>query len=191
MFVIPDDPTRYLLAIEVTSLRQWIYPANQKVYQLLHKAAVLSAALPEIAVLPVLVCRRGHLTVFRMASDLGFHVIDTNGIQWLPRLSTITEDAVKEVRSELGYDDLRFVDGPNKYLLKQFSEVLPQVTIARARRWRQIGSGFTDVYASLRSRLTDNEVFAGHELNDLRARVKEEIGKLPEADKGSRDPGGW
>jgi len=191
MFVMPDEAARYLLAIEVTSLRQWIYPANQKVYQLLHKAAILTEALPEIEVLPVLVCRRGHLTVFRMARDLGFHVIDTNGIQWLPRLSTITDEAVKEIRAELGYDDLRFADGPNKYLHKQFSEVVPNVAKARSRRWRQVGSRFGDIYGSLRSRLSDNEVFAGHELNELRARAKQEIHNLPVEDRGSRDAGGW
>lgn len=191
VFVLPKDQTRYLMAVEVTSLRQWVYPANKKVYQLLLKAAMLSTSLSDLALLPVLVCRRAHTTTFRMARDLGFHVIETNGTQWLPRISTINEAAVQEVRAELGYVDLRFLEGANPYLVKQFSTVIPATARERAKRWRQIGSRFSDLYSSLRGRLKDDQVIAGRDLNVLRKRAAAALADLPREDLGDSRNGGW
>jgi len=187
-----QDPREYLLVIEVKSLRSWIYPGSSRLFQLLHKAAMLSQSLPEVEILPVFICRRAHITTFRMARDLGFHVIDTLGIQWLPRLASIDEASVTEVRRELGYVDLRFADGPDKYLLKQFREVLPRVSSARVERWRLIGSQLNDQYRLLaQEQHPDEEFQGGQALRELRVLSGAMLRQLPDEDRGSRISGGW
>jgi hypothetical protein len=62
------------IPVEVKNLRDWMLPASPEVYQLLEKAAAVQAANPKAAIMPVLICRRVHFTLFRMAKDLGFFV---------------------------------------------------------------------------------------------------------------------
>ena len=65
------------IPVEVKNLQDWMLPASPEVYQLLEKAATVQAALPAAPIMPVLICRRAHYTLFRMAKDLGFFVIET------------------------------------------------------------------------------------------------------------------
>src|SRR5215217_3929630 len=55
--------------IEVKNVHHWIYPSSDELYQILDKASRLQVALPDVDFVPVLVCRRGHPTLFKMAKD--------------------------------------------------------------------------------------------------------------------------
>lgn len=145
------------VVIEVKNIREWIYPTSEALHQLLHKAAQLQLANPNESILPVIVCRRAHTTAFRMALDLGFHIVELRA-QFLPELSTIPEDQVVDVRKGLGYLDLRrYTTRPFKGAVKLTSNVLPKVAAARVKRWREVGSGMpVVVFAGLRDHRSTN-----------------------------------
>ena len=190
---LPDVKTPILLLVEVKSVRPWIYPSSGPLYQLLFKAATISALLPDFLVLPVFVCRRAHITTYRMARDLGFHVIDTLGIQWLPRLTSIQESAIVEVRQELGYVDLRFQKGPDPYLVKQFGSVIPAVAAQRSARWQLVGSHFAQIYRAMWTRVREVEgrTFYDYPLTELRQSARGRISQLPSELRGRSRIGGW
>jgi hypothetical protein len=67
-------------------------------------------ARPDAAVLPVLVCRRAHPTLFWMAKQLGFMIINMDR-QFIG--SRIDEAAHLEVHNELHFHDLTLGEGPS------------------------------------------------------------------------------
>src|SRR5450759_445853 len=73
-----------IVPIEVKNIREWMYPNRPELYQLLYKAAMLQQARPDQAFAPVLVCRRAHVTLFRMARDLGCFVAEARAQFVLP-----------------------------------------------------------------------------------------------------------
>jgi hypothetical protein len=192
-FFFDESGNRHFIAIEVKSLRQWVYPSTRKLYQLLYKSSLLAQELPETRVLPVLIARKAHITTYRMARDLGFHVIDTLGIQWLPRLASIEERTVAEVRNELGYADLRFATGANAYITKQFTEVIPSIATARSARWAAVGARLVDWYAAIwtDNLLPDEEPLDGSYINNVRDVARREIAQLPPNLRTEHRSGGW
>ena len=91
------------LLFEVKNLRSWIYPSSAELYQLLTKGLDLQGARPGDATVPVLVCRRASGTIYRMAKQLGFFVIEMDA-QWV---SDVEESQLDPLRVELYYHDLR------------------------------------------------------------------------------------
>jgi hypothetical protein len=91
--------------VEVKNVREWIYPRTQELYQLLAKSARVQQAHPDQKILPVLVCRKAHITTTFMAKELGFFVIQA-GRQFLPESSLIDPIALSEMTAELGISDL-------------------------------------------------------------------------------------
>lgn len=182
----------YVIPVEVKSLRPWIYPRDEKLYQLLYKAAMLADDLPDVHVLPVLVCRKAHFTLFRMARELGFHVVDTMLVQWLPQLEAVKEHHVIQVREGLGYVDIHIWDGTaNKYLVKQFATVIPREAERITKRWSQVGRHFAEDYVWLWDHRADQELPARRRrLNGLRAEVNRLVRGLPVDDRYLRE-GGW
>jgi hypothetical protein len=59
------------IPIEIKNIRDWVYPRSAEPYQLLHKAALLQRAAPEVNIMPVLVCRRVNHTLRFLAQRLG------------------------------------------------------------------------------------------------------------------------
>jgi hypothetical protein len=182
----------FVIPVEVKSLRPWIYPRDEKLYQLLYKGAMLSDDLPGVEVLPVLVCRKAHYTLFKMARELGFHVVDTMLVQWLPQLEAVQEKHVVEVRKGLGYVDIHIWDGTaNKYLVKQFATVIPREASRIAKRWSQVGRHFAGDYEWLWDHQADEDPPARRrKLNGLRAEVNRLVRELPAEDRYERE-GGW
>jgi hypothetical protein len=136
----PDGvPTGTVASVlfEVKNIREWIYSRSDSVYQLLDKAARLQRAHPARAFLPVLVCRRAHITAFRLARDFGFQIIQLRS-QFLLPLASVPEEDVVEVRAELGYIDLRRHDGVHDGLRKHLHPGLAKVAQTRIERWAQI-----------------------------------------------------
>jgi hypothetical protein len=134
------------ILVEVKNIHQWMYPSTDELYQLLEKATQLQAALPDVDFVPVMVCRRGHPTVFRMAKDLGFFIADARAQYVLP-VADVPEEHVAELRAELGMIDLvrpvvdpRFPDrwGPyvSKRLVKLFADDLPPIAQRTAARFK-------------------------------------------------------
>lgn len=114
-FIVPLDSqglpgVPVTLLFEVKNLRQWIYPSAAEVYQLLGKAVVVQQARPDAAVLPTLVCRRAHPTLFWMAGQLGFVVIPMDRQFLGPH---VEEAKYLEVRNELHFHDLTLGNGPS------------------------------------------------------------------------------
>lgn len=101
----PRPPWGTLALVEVKNIREWIYPRTQELYQVLYKSALIQRANPEANILPVLVCRRAHLTTKFMAKDLGFFVIEARR-QYLPESSLIDPALLLEMTDELGINDL-------------------------------------------------------------------------------------
>lgn len=130
-----DDPgPTVAVAIEVKSVRDWIYPTSKELFQLLDKAARLREARPDYLILPVLVCRRAHFTTFKMAKQLGFFVIETH-LQYLSTAAA-TPEQLREVRVELGLEDLRWEPaGADATLVRRFRTVLPPRAAEHARAW--------------------------------------------------------
>lgn len=123
--------TSVALPIEVKNIRDWIYPSSQEPYQLLEKAALLQQQRPDALILPVLICRRAHMTAFRMAKDLGFYIIDTRR----QYIGAVEEHKLEEVRSELGFLDLRMQQGADERIARRFTQTLPPSAGQRAQRW--------------------------------------------------------
>jgi hypothetical protein len=145
------------LAIEVKSLREWIYPRTAELYQLLDKGAVLQAARPDQLIAPILICRRAHATTFQMAKSLGFFVIDVQE----QRVGGVDQADIDEVRIELGFHDLRLDAGaPSDRLVKRIQRTLPQTAMGTAETWRATvvdHAEVADYFGHLRGPLRDIE----------------------------------
>lgn len=114
-FIVPIDHrgvpgAAVTLLFEVKNLRQWIYPSAPELYQLLSKAVTVQQARPDAPVLPILVCRRAHPTLFWMASQLGFIAIPMDRQFIGPH---IEESKYLEVHNELHFNDLTPTSGPS------------------------------------------------------------------------------
>jgi hypothetical protein len=136
--------------IEVKNIREWIYPTSSEMYQLLAKATLLQHSHPDRAFLPVLVCRRAHKTTFVMAKLSGFYVIDAHR-QFITPTADITDEALIEVRSGLGFIDLILSVGPDALVAKHFQHHLPPVAAAFASRWKETAEALGHHFQPLRN----------------------------------------
>lgn len=145
---IPGPPVG--LPIEVKNLRDWIYPTNAELYQLLTKSHRLAQMIPDVAMVPVLICRRAHPTAFKMASDLGFFIIDARR-HYIG--ATADEQRIIEIRSGLGFLDLTHVPGHDDKIVRQFTRTLPPGLAGRAARWSQTAAveEFDHLFDALRT----------------------------------------
>ncbi len=149
---IPTAPVT--LIFEVKNIRSWIYPRSEELYQVLHKASVLRAAQPGQLIIPILVCRKAHITSFWMAKQLGFIVIDT-GRQWA---GDVHERELLEVRNELHFHDLHAGSEPSARVRDRLRDTLPRIAISVADEWARTCAipGVPDTIDALR-RAHDNE----------------------------------
>ena len=149
-YIEHDTGRTFALPLEAKNVRDWIYPTSDELYQLLSKAAYVSTAWTTVGVVPVFVCRRGHITLFRMALDLGFYVIQTL-VQPIRAQGTgdpEIEAKITEVRSELSFN-LRSDPEPPTLLRNQFRLHLPRQIPDIASRWSSVGSRLGAHYEAL------------------------------------------
>jgi hypothetical protein len=118
--------------IEVKNVRDWLYPFSPEPYQLLAKATTLQKAQPAQRIMPTLVCRRAHITLYRMAKDLGFFIIEPKRQFITP---TVDEEHLREVRSELGFIDLIATVDADKRIVDRLTRTLPSYALDRCARW--------------------------------------------------------
>lgn len=132
---IPGSPIA--VPIEVKNLRDWIYPANDELYQLLDKAAILHVEVNgTVPIAPVLVCRRAHYTTFLMAKQLGFFVVQTRR----QFIESVDEQKLNEIRTELWLTDLSMRDGPDDKIVRMLSRTFPGQAQLTAERWARTAS---------------------------------------------------
>lgn len=129
------DTKTHLTLIEVKNVRSHLYPQAMEVHQILYKAAEVVTSRPDLGVVPVLVCRWAHYTLFQMARQLGLFVVATKQQPILPS-KQLNLGHLEEVRTELGYLDLVVTDAPLPWMVDRFANVLPANAVAFAERWR-------------------------------------------------------
>jgi hypothetical protein len=167
-------PAAHALLFEIKNRRLTLYPRHPEVYQLLFKAATLQAAMPDVPIVPVLICRRAHKWLFWMARDLGFIVHDTR-LQYLTLPDKTAVRLLEEVRDELGLADLRLVSRDSQpRIINLFTETLPAQARTVAARWRDVGAILLQRYAMLRKEsLTPWD--RTHEVGKLRTEAEEAL----------------
>ncbi len=138
-FIVPLDDhglpgAPVTLLVEVKNLRQFIYPSAAEVYQLLGKAVVVQQARPNAAVVPTLVCRRAHRTLFWMASQLGLFIIPMDRQFLGPQ---VEEPKFLEVRNELHFHDLALGNGPSLRVRDRLKGAVRQNCVEFAARWQR------------------------------------------------------
>jgi hypothetical protein len=131
--------------VEVKNLRDWIYPSSGEIYQLLSKAAKVQEAVPDRSIAPVLVCRRAHITAMRMAKEVGYFIIPIER-QYVHQ---VEEDALREIRAELGLFDLVQQEGVDERLERFFRTHLPKVIERTADDWSTSGPQLIDYWTML------------------------------------------
>lgn len=140
------------LVIEVKNVREWLYSSSQEVFQLLAKASALQEQNKDQLIVPVLICRRSHATLMRMAFDLGFYIIPTFVQYVYAPYFADNEKRLKylaEINTELRYN-IKLADKPVPHLVRQLSLTLPGVAQRQAERWRDVGSLFVAEWETMR-----------------------------------------
>lgn len=162
---------RYSVVMEVKSRREWMYQTSDELYQVLFKAAALQRLIPGVRIVPLLICRRAHITAFRMFKDLGGYIVEIRD-QWLPaNHSRVKESDLLEVRNELNFLDLQQApeEGIHSYLGRHLTRYLPQALPEQANRWAVVGHRLESEYEA---------VWRGEPLVHL-ARIRDEIRDQP------------
>jgi hypothetical protein len=174
-----DLPTGVVtVLVEVKNVREWLYPIAVENYQLLYKAAQMQVDNPTRSIVPVLVCRRGHKTLFRMAKSFGFYVIDSHR-QFLTPSADINDDHLREVQRELAYSDLVKTDSEDDLITKHFRSYLPREARAFAERWAATAPALVEEFRALR--VPGHPGDRAREMENLRILADERLG----------DGGGW
>ena len=154
---IPSTPVTTI--IEVKNIRSWIYPTSTEVYQLLSKAVQLQTPNPEQLIVPILICRRAHVTTFWMAKQLGFFIIAMNR----QFTGDVENEALLSVRNELHFNDLHAGTGPSLRVKERFQGTLPRHATASAERWRKTSEDLGPTIRELRrakNQLAHNRLMA-------------------------------
>lgn len=157
MDVRAQTPTgrTYLLPIEVKNVYHWLYPKHWEVHQLLHKAALLAETHPDYPILPILICRRAHFRLRKMAADLGVLVFETY-TQYVHPNERVNEEHFAQVRDELGLD-LEYTADACPRLIEWLSHTPQHEAESYSDTWAHAGSSLVDAYAVLRERTTSEE----------------------------------
>lgn len=171
---VPSTPVTLL--IEVKNIRSWIYPTSIELYQVLHKGSVLQLAHPDQRIMPILICRKAHITTFWMAKQLGFVVIDTDR----QPVGDVDEDDLAEVRNELHFQDLVRGAPLSIRVRDRLQKSLPPRCVEIAEQWSSTcnDADFTDAFNALR--YTTQQSARAVLVNDLR-----------DAARSSGKRGGW
>ncbi len=161
--------------IEVKNVREWIYPSASELYQLLDKAARLQAAHPNLAIAPIIVCRRAPYFTMNMAKQLGFFVAQTRN-QFVRRIAEVLgEDGrlLREVQRELGFDDLIATESVHLSLSRLYSKTFPSVALRTAERFALSAPILSRYAGSLRQ---DNLMYGERE--ELMLALREDAASL-------------
>ena len=146
---LPNDPRAITVMIEVKNTRSWYYddevaPGGQ-VHRFLRKAARVQAHRPGAWICPVFIARRAHMTLVHAGDDIGLVVASSQRqVVLSDHEMERRPGAFEEVRDELGYSDLRKLDGPmtTNYHRGILAKHIPNNARAYAERWRDHFLGY-------------------------------------------------
>jgi hypothetical protein len=174
-------PARAVVAlpIEVKNLRDWLYPANAEVYQLLAKAALLQCDHRDVPIMPLLIARRMHVTTFRMFKDLGAYAIQTKR-QYVGAVEGGGE-RFQEVRVGLGLLDMIQLPGDDDLITGRLIRVVPRDAQRVSEDWAETCTDSTVVDLFQRVRQESRITARTSLVNQLRDRI-DELGRYS---------GGW
>jgi hypothetical protein len=158
------------LPIEVKNRRSWIYPNTDQLYQLLYKAAVVQSEVPDVPIVPVLVCRKHHITTQWMAAQLGFFVVGA-GAQFIDWPEDEDRRLLGEVQTELGYDDLVEQEGPCENVVGYLARGLPKIALRSAALWGHFGPALIDMWGLLRREIPQPD--RSGVMEDLRSQARD------------------
>jgi hypothetical protein len=165
--------TQIALPIEVKNIREWVYPHAQELHQLLFKAAVLKSKLPDVLIVPLLICRRAHITTLYMAKRMGFFVAETQK-HYFPTHSRIDVAAFAEVRSELALLDMVQENSVCSRLLGRLVTIQRYYDAESAAYYWGLISGSADVLQTLEALYREGTtLIRRRRINDLRRQVAE------------------
>jgi hypothetical protein len=123
-FVLPHSSAGWA-GVEVKNKREWMYPGNKDIRELLSKALAVDAV-------PVLIARRVPFVTFRLLSPCGLIIHQTFN-QLYPSSESELAAKVRE-KTLLGYHDIRLGNDPDDRLRKFLGTNLPRILPdARAR----------------------------------------------------------
>jgi hypothetical protein len=139
------------LPIEVKNLRDWLYPTNAEVYQLLLKAARLQQAHSSVRIMPLLITRRMHITTFRMLKNLGAYAVQTKR-QYISAVEGGAQ-RIEEVRTGLGFLDLTPLDADDDLITRRFTRGVPRDAARVSEDWAITASDahLVNLFAEIRA----------------------------------------
>ena len=179
---LPLDP--HLVLIEVKNRRLTLYPRHPEIYQLLHKAALAAAHLPNQPIVPVLICRHAHPWLYWMAKDIGFLALGTRR-QFLTLPPKTEPTLLEEVRTELALRDLTPINPRMPRHVAFFENTLPMEAANTAIRW-QLTAPLVGKWADQLRRETHTEYERTILLKDFYAEIHTLL-----TDHGIDEPSPW
>jgi hypothetical protein len=130
-------PAAGWVGIEVKNKREWMYPGNKDIRELLSKALTVDAV-------PVLIARRIPFVTFRLLSPCGLVIHQTYN-QLYPWSESELAAKLRE-KNLLGYHDIRIGNDPDsrlkKFIVTNLPQILPEAR-SRFERYRDL----LDAYA--------------------------------------------
>jgi hypothetical protein len=131
----PSDPTAITVMFEVKNRRQHYYAADAAVLRFLANAAHLQHERPDRLIFPVFVCRRYQYTLWNHGKQHGYLPV-TVANQLVLGDHELDQASLEEVRTGLGYSDLRLGDTPTNRHLGMARTSLRKYGRERAEQWR-------------------------------------------------------
>jgi hypothetical protein len=123
-----STPAAGWAGIEVKNKREWMYPGNKDIRELLAKALTVDAV-------PVLIARRIPFVTFRLLSPCGFIIHQTYN-QLFPQSESALVAQLRE-KTLLGYHDIRVGNDPDARLKKFLVTNLPKILPAARARFEE------------------------------------------------------
>lgn len=125
------------VGVEVKNKREWMYPSNKDIRELLSKAITVDAV-------PVLIARRIPFVTFRLLSPCGLIIHQTYN-QLLPQSESELAAKLRET-TLLGYHDIRVGNDPDSRLKKFMVANLPKILPGARARFEE-NRDLLDAYA--------------------------------------------
>ncbi len=169
------ESTSFLVLVEVKNVRSFLYPQALEVHQVLYKAAEVAAAHPGLRVIPVLVCRRAHFSLFTMAKQLGMFVVQMK-LQPVQPSKQLDLAHLEEIRTELGYRDLIVKNDALPWMVDRLVTVLPREAPDFAAAWTRTAATMLPYSKSLRTGILSGRD-RGRLMDALREAVRQELGQ--------------
>lgn len=117
-----------VICIECKNYREWIYPHNTVIKELIVKAIQLNAV-------PLLIARRMHYTTMTNFLEPAGIIAHQTYHQYYPVHAPDVADRARN-KSLLGFTDVRAKDQPEPRTTKFFSDHLPAITDRMAAKWQ-------------------------------------------------------